>query len=256
MVKTRLNDLEMHYEVLGAGRPIFLLHGLALDHSVWLEMADLYANQAQFILPDLRGHGLTPVGRADASLEQFAEDIFSLADHLGFWQFALAGHSMGGYIALAAAEAHPERLTGIALVTSHAREDSAEKRALRLDEARRALVEGTQSSINNLIQRMIPEGEHDLPDQHVYEVMRKTSASGFSNVQTAIAGRPNRLAVAQALRCPLLAIAGGKDQLVPVDIALEAAEAAPQGRKVCLPDVGHLPMIDVPYTLGALIVSL
>ncbi len=251
----RISDLEMNYEIRGKGHPLYLLHGLALDHSIWLEMADYYADQAQFIMPDLRGHGQTNLGKADASLEQFAADILNLADHLGHSRFSLAGHSMGGYIALALAEASPERLDGLAMVTSNARADTPEKRANRLEEAKRALLEGTKSIANTLIQRMMPDGEFAQPDEHMCEVVLNSSEEGFANVQRAIANRPNRLPVVKSLTCPILAIAGGNDQILPVDIALETAAQTPFGRKICLPGVGHLPMLEVPYTLGALLVS-
>lgn len=251
-----LNDLDMHFEIRGSGKPIFLLHGLALDHSIWLEMADYFGDQAQFIIPDLRGHGCTPLGIADSTLEQFAKDVLQLADHLGHKKFTLAGHSMGGYIALALAEMHPERLAGLAMVTSNARADSPEKRESRLEEAKRVLLEGTQSIGNTLIQRMMPDGEFAQPDEHMCEVVLNSSATGFANVQNAIANRPNRLAVVKSLTCPVLAIAGGKDQILPVEIALEPARNASNGRAVYLPGVGHMPMIEVPFTLGALLVSM
>jgi pimeloyl-ACP methyl ester carboxylesterase len=88
------------------------------------------------------------------------------------------------------------------------------------------------------------------------EVILNSSSEGFANVQSAIANRPNRLAAVSSLTSPVLAIAGGKDQLMPVEIALEVAKHARNGRKVCLPGVGHMPMIEVPFTLGALIVSM
>ena len=251
-----LDDIDMHYEIRGSGKPVYLLHGLALDHSIWLEMADTFADQAQFIIPDLRGHGCTPLGNANGTLEQFADDVLKLADHLGFEKFILAGHSMGGYIALALAEMHPERLAGLAMVTSNARADSPEKRENRLAEAERALSDGLQSIGNTLIQRMMPEGELAQPDEHMCDVIMNSLSEGFANIQKAIANRPNRLSVLGELTCPVLTIAGAKDQLMPVEIALEAAESAGHGRKVCLPGVGHLPMIEVPYTLGALLVSM
>ncbi|HOZ37806.1 MAG TPA: alpha/beta fold hydrolase [Anaerolineaceae bacterium] len=251
-----LNDHEMFYEIRGSGKPIFLLHGLALDHSIWLEMADYYADQAQFIIPDLRGHGRTALGDADATLEQFANDVIRLVDHLGHEKFILAGHSMGGYIALALAEAYPERLAGLAMVTSNARADSPEKREGRHGDAKSVLAEGTKRIANALIQRLMPEGELAQPDEHLCEVVLNSSPEGFANVLTAIANRPNRLAVIQSLLSPVLAIAGDKDQILPVEVALEPADHAHQGRKVCLPGVGHMPMIEVPYTLGALLVSM
>ena len=251
-----LHDIDMFYEIRGSGRPVYLLHGLALDHSIWLEMADIYADQAQFIMPDLRGHGCTPLGNANASLEQLANDVIQLADSLGHQKFTLAGHSLGGYIALALAEAFPERLVGLVTVTSHARADSPDKLESRFEQARQARLEGIKGMRDELVERMMPEGELAQPDEHMCEVVSKSSSEGFANVQEAMAKRPNRLNVLRSLTCPVLAIAGGKDRILPREIALEVAENAQQGRAVCLPEVGHLAMIEVPYTLGALIVSL
>ena len=251
-----LHDIDMFYEIRGSGRPVYLLHGLALDHSIWLEMADTYADQAQFIMPDLRGHGRTPLGNADASLEQLADDVIQLADTLGHQKFTLAGHSLGGYIALALAEAFPERLVGLVTVTSHARADSPDKLESRFEQARQVRLEGIKGICDELVERMMPEGELAQPDEHMCEVVSNSSSEGFANVQEAMAKRPNRLNVLRSLTCPVLAIAGGKDRILPREIALEVAENAHQGRAVCLPEVGHLAMIEVPYTLGALIVSM
>ena len=251
-----LHDIDMFYEIRGSGRPVYLLHGLALDHSIWVEMADIYADQAQFIMPDLRGHGCTPLGNANASLEQLANDVIQLADSLGHQKFTLAGHSLGGYIALALAEAFPERLVGLVTVTSHARADSPDKLESRFEQARQARLEGIKGMRDELVERMMPEGELAQPDEHMCEVVSSSSSEGFANVQEAMAKRPNRLNVLRSLSCPVLAIAGGKDRILPREIALEVAENAQQGRAVCLPEVGHLAMIEVPYTLGALIVSM
>ena len=251
-----LDDIDMFYEIRGSGKPIYLLHGLALDHSIWLEMADYYADQAHFIIPDLRGHGCTPLGNADASLEQLANDVIQLADSLGHQKFILAGHSLGGYIALALAAAHPERLAGLVTVTSHARAVSPDKLESRFEQVRQAGLEGIKSMSDNLIERMMPEGESAQPDEHMCEVVSNSSAEGFANVQLAMAKRPDRLLMLRSLSCPVLAIAGGKDRILPKEIAFEVAENARQGRAVCLPEVGHLPMLEVPYTLGALLVSM
>ena len=65
-----LNGLEMDLTDSGEGLPIVLLHGLALDKSIWSPMVAAYASQARFITPDLRGHGKTSVGQADGTLGQ------------------------------------------------------------------------------------------------------------------------------------------------------------------------------------------
>ena len=126
-MKIKVNDISMHVEIVGEGKPIVLLHGVGLDHTIWLEMAQLYQDQARFVLLDLRGEGQSETGNANHTLEQMAEDVLGVLNQLGLDQVLLGGHSMGGYIALAFAEKHPERLAGLALIASNAGSDSEEE---------------------------------------------------------------------------------------------------------------------------------
>lgn len=105
-------------------------------------------------------------------------------DRFGTSNLTLAGHSMGGYIALALAEAYPERLAGLVFVTSNARADTPENVAFMTPGM--PLWSGTQSMAEAPIQRMMPEGELSQPDENIREVVLNTSAEGFANVQTAL----------------------------------------------------------------------
>ena len=64
-MKIRVNDINMNFEIIGEGKPIVLLHGVGLDHTIWLEMAQLYRDQARFVLLDLRGEGQSETGNAN-----------------------------------------------------------------------------------------------------------------------------------------------------------------------------------------------
>ncbi|HSN93455.1 MAG TPA: alpha/beta fold hydrolase, partial [Anaerolineaceae bacterium] len=121
------SDLDMVFTESGEGLPIVLLHGLALDKSIWSPMVAAYASQALFITPDLRGHGKSAVGQADGTLGQIADDLLALLNALDLRRVCLLGHSMGGYIALEFATRYPERLASLVLLTSNVRADSPEK---------------------------------------------------------------------------------------------------------------------------------
>ena len=103
----KLNHVHMYFEEQGQGKPVILLHGLALDGSIWSDVVNLFDDQAHFVVPDLRGHGRTETGNSNGSLEQFADDLLALADHLELEKFTLVGHSMGGYVSLKFAEKYP-----------------------------------------------------------------------------------------------------------------------------------------------------
>ncbi len=252
-VKSSLTDIDMVYQDVGTGKPVMLLHGLALDGSIWNDVVNLYADQARFIVPDLRGHGQTLTGLADGTLEQFADDIAALLDQLEINKITLAGHSMGGYIALAFAGKYPQRLAGLAMVTSNARADSPEKRRSRLDDADQVSEAGSKRIADGMAPKLTR-----MPDlvQLGHQIIAKTPPEGIANVQRAIANRPNRLEVLSHLDITFLAIAGADDQLMQPEVAFEMAEASKHGKAIVLPGIGHLPMWEAPVALGALIVSI
>jgi pimeloyl-ACP methyl ester carboxylesterase len=252
-MKARTNGIEMYYEVLGEGKPIVLLHGLGLDHSIWKEVVNAYSNQAKFIVPDLRGHGNSQTGDGDGTIEQFADDVLALIDLLGFEKVSLAGHSMGGYISLAFAEKHPERVGNLVMVTSNARADDEEKHKSRLSDADKVLNVGSVI----LAEGLAPKLSKDLDIQRLsYEIIANTAPEGVSNVLRAIAFRPSRLNVLEKLDAKVLAIAGDEDQLMKPEVAFEIAECANNGKAVVLPGVGHMPMMEASLALGALLISL
>lgn len=248
-----LNGIRIHYEEYGQGKPVVILHGLALDGSIWDEVVRLYSDQARFIVPDLRGHGKTNTGDANESLEQFADDLLTLVNHLQLEHFTLVGHSMGGYISLVVAEKYPERLDGLVMVTSNARSDSSEKREARFTEAELANQSGMGAIAETMAQKLTTRTELR---QRIIPTIRNTDPQGFANVQYAIASRRNQLGLLQKQEIPLLAIAGSDDQLMKPEVVFEMAQAGKYGKAVVLPGVGHLPMLEEPLALGALIVSM
>jgi len=247
-----LNDIKIHFEDHGEGKPLVLLHGLALNGSIWDEVVTLYSDQARFIVPDVRGHGKTKTGAANGSLEQFADDLLALADYLKLETFTLAGHSMGGYVALVFAEKYPERLNGLIMVTSNARSDTPEKQKSRQADAELAMSAGMAALSETMVQKYTAPVKLR---QQIIPIIENTDPRGFANVQHAIAWRKNQLSQIKILDMPLLAIAGSDDQLMKPEVAYEMAHASKSGSVVVLPGTGHLPMLEEPLTLGALMVS-
>ncbi|NTW97360.1 MAG: alpha/beta fold hydrolase, partial [Oscillochloris sp.] len=103
-----------------AGPALICLHGAGGSHSHWGHLLGGLADCARVFAPDLPGHGRSaPPGRA--TVDGYVEFLFEFMDALGLERALLAGHSMGGAIALAAALARPGRVAGLALLGSSAR---------------------------------------------------------------------------------------------------------------------------------------
>ena len=109
MEKIDVNGIRLAYVRKGTGTPLLLIHGYPLDHTIWDEVLPLLEKDFDLILPDVRGFGESTTITSQYSMNDIASDFVALLDHLGIQKAALAGHSMGGYIALAFARLHPER---------------------------------------------------------------------------------------------------------------------------------------------------
>ena len=250
-MKIHLEHIAMEVESLGTGKPILLLHGLGLNHSIWQNIAGLYKEQAQFILPDLRGHGGSELGDANGTIEQYADDILEMMNKLGLEKVVLGGHSMGGYVALAFAEKYPEKLAGLVMIATNAGPDNDARKALRLAEVENIRAAGTAEFAEALSLRL---SDSSFVQNVSREIIAKTDPEGLCNAILAISRRPDRLHVLAGLTAPLLIAAGAEDLIVPQAAARLMAHSNPNAKFVILPEVGHMPMLGAPRTLGALLI--
>jgi pimeloyl-ACP methyl ester carboxylesterase len=114
---TNVNGVNIHYQQTGAGPDVVLIHAVTANMAVWLvsNLVDTLARDYRVTAYDLRGHGLsaaTPTGYTSAEM---AEDLRGLHEVLGLGPAYLIGHSFGGVVAMHAASAYPDRVSGMIL---------------------------------------------------------------------------------------------------------------------------------------------
>lgn len=100
----------------GSGPALVLLHGVGLDHTMWAQQAAAFQGSWRVIAPDMLGHGDSPRPRADAQLDDYADQITALLSELGVTRAVLVGFSMGALVARAIALARPDWLIGLVLL--------------------------------------------------------------------------------------------------------------------------------------------
>jgi pimeloyl-ACP methyl ester carboxylesterase len=123
------------YYKAGAGDPLLLVHGYQADSRMWKELVSLLEDRYMLIIPDLPGHGGSPLIQVNNTMDFLAEILFSITMSTGAKAVSIAGHSMGGYVALAFADKYPGLTEKLILINSHPFEDSITRTLARNREA-------------------------------------------------------------------------------------------------------------------------
>ena len=222
--------------------PLVLVPGLLCS-------ARLYAPQLAALWPF--GPVMVADHRRDADMAAIAARILADAPP----RFALAGLSMGGYIAFAMLRQAPERIAKLALLDTSARPDTPEQTAIRKSQI--ALAEGGRFaeipalSMPRFLHRN-RQNDHALTDI-VRQMAADTGPKAFVRQQTAIATRPDSRPLLPSIRCPTLVLVGDGDEATPPALAQEIAAGIAGSRLVTVPDCGHLSTLEQPEVVnGAL----
>jgi pimeloyl-ACP methyl ester carboxylesterase len=239
-----VNGIELAYERRGMGMPLVLLHGYPLDHQSWNLVSPLLEDTFDLILPDLRGFGQSTTVDSQYTVEDFASDIAGLLDQLGIEKAAIAGHSMGGYVALAFTKRFPERVIALGLVSTQTPADPPDRKEGRYKTAADVAGKG----ISGVVETMTPKFTNDEKIQIIArESMERQKPAAFIGALKAMAERSDTSSLLAGLRIPVVIIHGDADALIAVDRAREVRAAVPQAYYVELNGVGHLPMLEAAH---------
>jgi pimeloyl-ACP methyl ester carboxylesterase len=239
--KADVNGIQLAYERRGKGTPLVLLHGYPLDHHLWDAVAPLLEGSFDLILPDLRGFGESSTVDSFYAMEDFAADIAGLLDELDIQKTAIAGHSMGGYVALAFARLFPERVRGLGLVASQAAADPTERKEARYKSA----AEVADKGIGSVVETMAPKFTTD-PKLQVFarQSMERQPPAAYIGALKAMAERVDSTALLSSFLFPVVLIHGDADQLIPIDRAREVKAVLPQAQLIEIQGAGHVPMLE------------
>ena len=251
MAHITVNDHEFFYREQGNGSAALFVHGFPLDSTMWLEQIQILSDARRCIAPDLRGFGRSsPSTRPVLSMEDHADDLVSFLDVLGVEKVDLIGLSMGGYVALAFAECHPERLRTLALVDTKSTEDPTDAKAGRDAAAERVAVEGRSGLAADMIGVLVAESASTWTRARLRTMIESTPAESIVAALKGMKQRPDRTAVLSNLTIPVAVIVGEHDVLSPIADADHMAVSA-GGALTVVPDAGHMSPIEDPSTIAA-----
>ena len=230
-------------------RCVVLLHGYLESMFVWDDFVPLLYKRVRVVTLDLPGHGISEVRGECHSMEYLADVVRDALQALGIARCTLVGHSMGGYVALAFCERHPEMLDGLVLFSSTPNADTEEKR-----ENRRREIALVKAGKKELLARVAPEAgfaEENRPRMKDYiedltEQVFVTEDEGIVALLGGMIARRDQNEMLRTSKVPQLFILGRKDGYLPPEAAEKMVAEHPQAQVVWLENSGHMGFLEEP----------
>jgi pimeloyl-ACP methyl ester carboxylesterase len=242
MPYARHDALEIHYsDAGGLGTPLVLGHAFNLDSRELDGLARALAPEIRSLCVDARGFGLTRADGGPFSLWDLADDVVRVMDHAGIERAILGGHSQGGNVALRVAIRHPERVSGLVLMSTlaHADDDAVRARWREMHDVWQqhgpipALTQGLGEAV-------FGSEAHARPWIERWSAMSKDS---LREPLGALVGREDLTRFLPRIDVPALVVHGTADLAVPFTSGQRLAETLPRAELVRLDGVGHSPVV-------------
>lgn len=235
---------------------LVLLHAFPLPARMWDDVLPALRDGrdspdvSDVIALELPGFGGLPVLPGPPSIDTYADAVADELDRRGLGRVVLCGLSMGGYVAMAFARRHPDRLEALVLADTKASEDPAAARENRERIARTILEERTPRV---LLDDVLPgllgattKAERPQVVQRVQRLIETADPEGVAWAQRAMAGRSGSFDTLRRLGVPVLVVVGDEDGLSPPSDADAMLTALPDARLAVVPRAGHLTPVEDP----------
>ena len=209
----RYKYTKISYSDTGKGTVIVLLHGFLENATMWDSYISTFAEKYRVITIDLLGHGKSECLGYVHTMDDQADMVYAVLQHLKIRKSIFVGHSMGGYVALAFAELYPENTKGLVLLNSTTYPDDHERKINRnraIKMAHKEYSSLVQISIANLFS--IDNRESFISEiEQVKKEALKTPLQGYIAAQEGMKLRKNKEHLLHLTSYPKLLILGKKD---------------------------------------------
>ena len=246
-------SVSLSYDIVGNGNPLILLHGYPLNRSIWNGVIPFLQDISTLVVPDLRGHGDSPIPEGEYLMQTMAGDVAALMDHLQIEKAIIAGHSMGGYVALAFANYFPERVMGLGLIATQAVPDTPDRYQSRMETIQEIKKKGAGVVTASMINRLTQDRKLDAK---LEGIITAATVQGLIGTLQGIAKREDATPWLASITVPSLILSGKMDLIVPREKAQEMANHFPHSWWIENPQSGHMPMMEDPLTTGIALRSL
>ncbi len=248
------NGIAMHSRVDGrAGAPrLVFLNSLGSDLRIWEETVAALSDRFEILSFDKRGHGLSELGSEPISIPLLAADVLALLDALGWKSASLVGLSIGGLVAQHLAIHAPERVERLVLLDTAARIGTAESWNARIAAVRGGGLSAISEAVLGGWVTADFAARHPGAFAGWRRMLEATPAEGYVGACEALR-EADYTDLVSRVRAPTLALAGDGDRATAPDLVRATAERIPGASFELIAGAGHLPCLERPGELAALV---
>ena len=245
-MRTKINDIELYYELHGEGEPVIFSHGWLDDCSIWDSQVEALARKHAVITYDHRGHGRSDSPKGSYAVQVLANDLSALMNRLGLERATLVGFSLGGMAALVFALEHPNRVAKLVLVGTTARMASL---VHVIGVLRHVLPYKTVARI--VLKFRFGKPSRQMSEDALARAMKTDKAAAYECLEEFTKNYDIRDRVVE-IKIPTLIVVGEKDK-----INLRASEYLHKkidGSELrVIPTCGHTVMVEKPETFNQIL---
>jgi pimeloyl-ACP methyl ester carboxylesterase len=233
----------LHHREQGSGPSLILIHGFPMNQQIWNDFAEKLSANFKVVTIDLPGFGKSQVLPDGFSIRDVASVVRQWILENKYSRPVIAGHSLGGYVALALADIDPELMSGLCLFHSTAMADSQEKKASRNKVLEFIEKQGVHAFTSNFIGQLYADPQHSSITR-VKNIAVQSSQEAVTGYTKAMRDRPDMTALLRRFPKPILFISGEKDSGIPAASVRQQAEFCADAEVVILPEVAHMGMFE------------
>lgn len=249
-LETRWGHLHVRDDGVPDGPAMIFANSLGTDLRMWDDLLPRLPRGFRFIRLDTRGHGLSAVGPAGFSIEDLAKDVLSVLDELGIVRAVAAGSSLGGMVMQSLAATQPDRVAGLVLMNTAPKIGTPAMWHARVEQIRAG---GLAAIAPAVLERWFAPAFRETVECRLWQTMlTRCDADGYIACCAAIAAADLTPDLPR-IQVPALVVAGGLDGATPPEQVLATARSIAGVRTGLIEEAGHLPAIEAPGKLAAMI---
>ena len=235
---------------------IIFIHGFPLDHTMWENSYKYFQKTHRTIAYDIRGLGKSTLNQLPFTFEFLVDDLFDLMNHLDVHKVILAGLSMGGYIALRAAQRKPEKFSAMVLCNTQPKGDNNQSLLGRYQNIRIVNEQGIDVLAKKFLHAFISQAtiEHKKEIAEAFlQTVNHQNTEGILFMLTALATRTDTSESLSHLTVPVLVVSGENDSLTPPTLMKEMVDQISGCVFKIIPSVGHISVMENPEAFNAIL---